>query len=162
LRTLSKKQKATVAGLTLLALSGTGSLAYAYWTTNGSGAGSATAGTTAPGDAIVLTQSGTTTGMFPGGAPVNIDLTATNPAAFNQTVGEVAIAPTYPAACPAANWTLVNNVDAGSFGAAGVLTPGQTSTPVTVGTLALNETGVNQDACKLSVPTFAFTSAAGA
>jgi hypothetical protein len=158
---MNKKRLAAATAAAFLLIGG-GTVAYAYWTTGGSGTGSATAGSTAVSDEIQLVQSGSTTGMYPGGPAVDINITAHNPAAFKQVVGEVTITPSYPAACPAANWTLVNDTDAGSFGAAGLLTPGQTSAAVKVGSIALNETGVNQDSCKSVVPTFAFASAAGA
>jgi len=152
MRTLSK---ATIAlGTAALAVAGTG-VAYAYWTTQGSGSGSATSGTTVAADAIQLTQDVAIAGLYPGGPAADIVVKALNPADFHQVVGEVTVTPTYPALCPAANWTLVNDADA-----FGDLAPDATNTLV-VGTIALNETGVNQDACKSVMPTFVLSSAAG-
>lgn len=152
MRNHSKLTVAIAAGAALVAGTGT---AYAYWTTQGSGTGEATAGTTAAGDAIQLTQDTPITGLYPGGPAADIVVTATNPAAFHQVVGEVTVTPTYPAACPASNWTLVNADDA-----FGNLAPAGESTQ-TVGTIRLNETELNQDSCKGAVPTFAFSSAGG-
>jgi len=150
MRTYPKLTVAIAAGAAVVASAGA---AYAYWTTQGSGSGSATSGTTASTDAIRLTQDTPITGLYPGGPAANIVVKATNPAAFRQVVGEVTISPAFPEACPAANWTLVNAAD--EFGN---LAPGADRT-LTVGTIALNETGVNQDACKSVTPTFAFSSA---
>ena len=48
--------------VTSLAISG---IAFAYWTTTGSGTGSATTGTAA---SVVVKQTGTPTGLYPGGS----------------------------------------------------------------------------------------------
>lgn len=152
MRTFSK---ATIALATAaLAVAGTG-VAYAYWTTQGSGTGSASSGTTVAADAIQLSQDVVVDGLYPGGPAADIVVKATNPADFHQVVGEVTVTPTYPTACPAANWTLVNAADA-----FGDLAPGASNT-LTVGTIALNETGLNQDLCKSVTPTFVLSSAAG-
>ena len=152
MRTHSKLTVVIAAGAAVVASTG---VAYAYWTTQGSGTGEATAGTTATADAIILEQTTAIAGLYPGGPAADIVVKATNPADFHQVVGEVTVTPTYPAACPEENWTLTNGDD--SYGD---LAPNGEATDV-VGTIALNETGVNQDACKSVTPTFAFSSAAG-
>jgi len=65
LRTLSNKQKATVAAVTLLTLGGAGGLAYAYWTQSGSGVGTAATDTTA---SVTVNQTSTVTALYPGQA----------------------------------------------------------------------------------------------
>jgi hypothetical protein len=160
MRTLNRKQK-TVAALAIgaLGVAGTG-VAYAYWTTSGSGSGSATSGTTAEGDAIQLSQTTPIAGLYPGGPSADIVVKAVNPAAFDQVVGEVTVTPTWPAACGSSNWTLVNAPDAFGLLQAANDTASDEATNV-VGTIALNETGLNQDTCRSVTPTFAFASAAG-
>ncbi len=76
MRALSKKQKATVAGITLLALTGTGGLAYAYWTQGGSGTGTAASDTTVD---VVVNQTGVLTAMYPGQGTQPLSGTFTNP-----------------------------------------------------------------------------------
>jgi hypothetical protein len=157
MRSFSKKKAALVATTALaVGLAGTG-IAYAYWTTTGAGTGSATAGAPSETDRIQLVQSVPVTGLYPGGDAVAIMVTAHNPAAFNQMVGQVTVTATYPTNCGATNWALANADD--SFGNVGA---GKTSLAQSVGTIALNETGVNQDACQGAVPTFSFSSASGA
>lgn len=148
----SKKLAAVAAGAVLL--TGTG-VAYAYWTTSGSGDASVTAGTAVAADDIVLTQSGVDDELYPGGPAADIEVTAHNPALFDQYVGEVTATPTYPDACDADNWTWTPN-DADVYG---VVDAGLTSDPYSVGTLALDETGQDQDSCKDAEVTFVLVSA---
>src|SRR3954469_10280026 len=71
---------AGVAGLVLLS----GSAAYAYWTTGGSGTATATAGTTA-----AVTITGTVTGtVYPGGS-FTVNFTATNPNNAAVAIGTI-------------------------------------------------------------------------
>jgi len=158
MRNLSTKAKLVVvaaAGGTL-AMSG---VAYAYWTTTGSGTGSATAGTTAATDKIELTQVGTLTGFYPGSTAQSVMVKAHNPAAFSQKVGNVTVSVAAVGSCAADNWTVVDSAD--SFG---VLTADETSDAEgqEVATIKLRESGANQDACKGVSPVLTFTSAAGA
>jgi hypothetical protein len=53
-----------------------GAIAYAYWTQGGVGSGSATAGTTT---AITVNQTGSPTGLYPGGPAATLAGTFTNP-----------------------------------------------------------------------------------
>ena len=152
------KHKAFVASVTVFAvLVAVG--AYAYWTNGGSGSGSAASGTNA---AITVTQTTTPAGLFPGGAAVSLagefDNTNDGPVHVNEvnaTIGAIT-GPniTVGTPCTAADYTL------GGF-------------PVTVnddipvgtgvgawtgGTIAMVETGVNQDGCKGATITINYTS----
>ena len=160
MRKLTTAQKATAAiAIGALGVAGTG-VAYAYWTTSGSGSGSATSGTTAAADAIQLSQTTAIAGLYPGGPAADIVVKAVNPASFDQVVGEITVTPTWPAACGSSNWTLVNADDA--FGLLQESNSGTTDEATNVvGTIKLNETGLNQDTCRSVTPTFALASAAG-
>ena len=155
MRNLSKKAKTIIAGAAIAGLASTG-VAYAYWTTTGSGVGGATAGAPVVADKIELVQSSTITGLYPGGPAADIMVTAHNPAAFDQVVGQVTVIPSYPGACDTPNWTLVPVTNA--FGNVG---HGATHSALKVGTIKLNETGANQDLCQGVSPTFAFSSLIG-
>jgi hypothetical protein len=90
---MNKNKKRVVIGATVaaLALSGTG-VAYAYWTTSGTGEGSATAGTTE--NFTVNNQSTTATLLTPGGPSATASFKVHNPGtgvqAFSQVVVSVA------------------------------------------------------------------------
>lgn len=158
MRKLSMKAKVVVIGVSgaTLAVSG---VAYAYWTTQGSGTGSATAGDTVAADIIQLTQVGTLSGFYPGSTAQSVMVKAHNPAAFSQKVGNVTVSVAAVGSCAADNWTVVDSGD--SFG---VLLPGATSADAgqAVATIQLRESGANQDACKGVSPVLTFTSASGA
>jgi hypothetical protein len=155
MRTITTKAKATIAAGVVITAAVSG-VAYAYWTTSGSGSGSASSGTTQAEDALRLTQDKAVTDLYPGGPAGDIVVRAANPAAFDQVVGDVTVKATYPVDCPADNWKLTNATDS-----MGTLKPSE-STATVVGTIALTETGANQDACKSVTPTLSFTSAPGA
>ncbi len=148
--------KIAAVALGAVAVTGTG-VAYAYWTTAGAGVGSATAGTAQEADRIKLLQPERNGGFYPGGSAQDVLITATNPAAFNQVVGEVTVTLTSnDTDCAADNWRLENVADA-----FGNVAPGATTAPQKVATLQLRETGVQQDGCKDSVPVLTFASAGG-
>ena len=158
MRAVSMKTKLIAVGVGAATL-GVSGVAYAYWTTQGSGTGSATAGDTVTADKISLTQVGTLTGFYPGSTAQNVVVKATNPAAFSQKVGNVTVVVGAVGDCAASNWDVVDSADA-----FGILGAGATSDAAgqTVATIALKETGANQDACKGVSPVLTFTSAAGA
>lgn len=147
--------KKKIAGLALgaVALTGTG-VAYAYWTTTGTGSGTATAGQPVTTDVVTIAQSAAPIGLYPGAAPADISVTATNPAAFDQFVGAITAIPAYPSTCDSSNWTYT-----AAANSIGLLGKGATSAVTKVGTLKLDETGKNQDGCKTAQVTFKFTSA---
>ena len=65
-----------VGAAALVAVLALGGLAFAYWTQGGSGSGSSTAGTTS---AITVNQTGTPSGLYPGGPAAALSGTFTNP-----------------------------------------------------------------------------------
>ena len=66
-------------------------IAYAYWTQLGAGTGSASTGTTV---AVVVNQTNTVTGLFPGGPAQALSGDFDNPNAAAVTVGQVSAAVT--------------------------------------------------------------------
>jgi hypothetical protein len=158
MRSFSMKTKVVALGVGVATV-GLSGVAYAYWTTQGSGTGSATAGSDVAADKISLTQVGTLTGFYPGSTAQNVVVKASNPAAFSQKVGNVTVVVGTVGGCASTNWDVVDSAD--SFG---ILAAGATSDAAgqTVATIALKETGVNQDACKGVSPVLTFSSASGA
>lgn len=148
LRTLSKKQKVTVAAVTLLGLSGTGGLAYAYWTTTGAGTGSAA--NAAGNGTITLSASWAAAALYPGGSQT-VTFTATNAGATDLRVGTVSLDPTTPftvdaghAGCVLTDFSLPSVLQ-------DVTVPAGATNQVlpNTGTLSFANDAVNsQDACK--------------
>lgn len=138
---------AVVAGLALIAaIAG-----YAYWTTTGSGTGSAAAGTTT----AVTLHASFTDGIYPGGTrSVSFTADSTNPGSVR--VGTVHLASvTFDAGhsgCSAADFTMpdvVENADVPN--GSGTALPNN-------GTLTFADTASNQDACKNATITLNLTS----
>ena len=147
------KKVAVVLGAGAIAVAGSG-MAFAYWTTTASGVGTAGAGTNASDAALVITESTTPSGLVPGGAAQPVKVTVNNIASYSQSVGSISATPTYPDACPAANWTVTPQTNTGATLAAHTV-----SSEITVATVALNDlgTGVNQNGCKTASVSFAFS-----
>jgi hypothetical protein len=76
MRKFSKKQT-VVTGIVAVALVGTGTAAFAYWTSQGKGTGSAT--TAAEAATLVVEQTTSPKGMFPGDANQDLVIKVTNP-----------------------------------------------------------------------------------
>jgi hypothetical protein len=143
---LTRKSKLILAGIATIAI--TGGSAIAYWTTSGTGSGSATVGTST---AVTVVQTGTIAALTPGSTPQAINFTITNPAATNQTISSVAISITGVTGpnitgslpCTAADFDLVQpNATYGD------LTPGAHPYSPSGATLQLLNTASNQDGCK--------------
>jgi len=155
MRKLNKKVAAV--GIGAVALTGTG-VAYAYWTTSGSGSGSAATGTSS---AVTVEQTGAAiTGLVPGGTAKPVAFSVTNPVATPQHVTTItfaikganntiwsARADQDKPACTANDFTLVQPT-----WSARDLTANEVVNAADA-TIALNNTGLNQDNCKnVSVP----------
>ena len=83
------KQKKGIAALAAVAVVAIGAIgAYAYWTTTGSGTGSAGVGTSTP---LTITQLGSVSNLVPGGPAQDIDFRVANGASFNQYVTGVTV-----------------------------------------------------------------------
>jgi hypothetical protein len=144
--------------------------AYAYWTTDGSGTGTATVGT----DADNLVLHGSTTGsLYPDGPGVPVTFTVDNPSNFDQSVSKIHLdgieacsAPysgitcggTVIATCGSINDGSVANAGTADFYMADVNVPPATDGNIqanavaqllaTGGMLVMNNTSSNQDSCK--------------
>jgi hypothetical protein len=135
---------ALLATLTVVVFSAIG--AYAYFTANGSGTGSATVGSVSG-----ITLAGTITGdLYPGGAPAGVSVLVTNPGSGAQTVGTIHLdSITADAGHPTC---VVSSSGAGAaFTMADIavntnLAAGASTTKT--GSLQMNDTGVSQNGCQ--------------
>lgn len=149
-------------GLKIAALAGglvlVGGVAFAYWTQGGTGTGSASTGDTAD---ITVNQTSTVAGLAPGlpaqtlsgnfdnpnGGPVYVTSVTASISSVVKAVG----APS--GTCTAADYTLSGaTMPVGAEVASG---PAQGSWGGA--TLAFNDTGANQDACKGATVNLAYT-----
>jgi|tagenome__1003787_1003787.scaffolds.fasta_scaffold20077380_2 hypothetical protein len=148
MRKLNKKQKIVAVGTAaVVGVVGAGA-AYAYWTTSGSGQGAATTGAETP---VIIEQSGSVLGLTPGGKPQALDFTIRNPANGTQYVSAIKVTlasvskdgVTPAVGCSVDDFVLVQP------NAINLAVPaGRTAVPASGGTIAMKETGQNQDACK--------------
>jgi hypothetical protein len=150
------RKKSLVVGIVAASL--LGGSALAYWTTTGSGTGSAAVGNSSLVTVAQLPTAGYVA-MTPGDSPQSINFSITNSAATNQTISSVVISiasvtgGTGTPVCTAADFTLVQPT-----AAYGDLSPG--THPYIGGgsgaTLAMKNTALNQDACKTATVNLAF------
>jgi hypothetical protein len=142
-----RKIGAAVSMLALVAAAG----AYAYWTQGGTGSGSATAGTTSN---ITVNQTSTVTGLYPGGPAASLSGNFDNPNSSPVTISSVTAAVTSvsPAGCATGNFSI-----GGSAGPISNIPSGTGVGSWSGLTIALAETGVNQDVCKGAVATISYT-----
>jgi ABC-type glycerol-3-phosphate transport system substrate-binding protein len=161
-QTNTKKHKRTkrIAVLALAAgLVVAGGAAFAYWTTGGTGTGSAATGNVA---GITINQTSTITGLYPGGPAVALagDFTNGNSGPVHVNQVTVAVDPAFSAkadttkpACTAADFTVTQ--------------PGLTNADIASGThvggwsgatVKLLNSATNQDNCKSVTVPFVFTS----
>src|SRR5690242_5894771 len=142
---LSRRQK-IAASATALVLIGSGTAAFAYWTTAGSGNG--TASTSAGAPSLVVTQASAPTNMAPGvpagGVSATVKNTAVNSAYVTKVVVSIESVTGGQGACSADDYTLDG---ATMTNGAGDLAAGATAT-FSGATLGFNNTAANQDGCK--------------
>jgi hypothetical protein len=151
-RFLSKKVVAVgvTAGLALGVAGG----AFAFWTQGGSGTGSATTGDTDP---ITVNELVSASDLYPGGPaqPLSGDFDNPNPGVTH--IGDVTAAlGTLPAGCDESDFTIDNSGTTNS----GTLTQGNGVGSWSGITIQMNETGLNQDACKTATIPLVYTLAA--
>lgn len=130
-------------------------IAFAYWSTLGSGTGTAGVGTD---EGVSVTQDSTITGLAPGGAAQAINFTVTNDSASTPVdIKSVVIGfGSFAAGCSAADFTLVQPtkpsvgtpLSIAPSGSLAFTSDGSGSTGGTGASIAMNNTGSNQDACK--------------
>jgi hypothetical protein len=141
------KNRTTVVALTALLVVIGGSLAFAYWTSTGSGSGSATTGTSS--NFTVSSTAATGVSLKPGVGQQTVTFTVHNPSTASQTLSLVAAT---VAKTDGTAWTAVTGCSAADYT---VGTPTITYGPIlasgdAVGmvTLTMNNLPTNQDACK--------------
>lgn len=152
------KKRAIVILAGIVAASGVGSLAFAYWTETGGGTGSASTGTTAH---VTVTQTSTVTGLYPG-ATAALAGTINNgnsssvklAGGLDASVTDVTRAGSSIAGSCDPSWFTVTGgpVDVGST-VSGSGTLGFNGLTLTFTNLA----GTNQDACKSATPVITYT-----
>jgi hypothetical protein len=141
-----KKKTVAIAIVGVVILGGS-LAAYAYWTTTGSGSGSATTGTTS---AITAVQTSTISGLRPGGSAQTLSGNFTNTSNSGGTVyvtsvtASIASVTPLSGTCTASDYTLSNAVM--TVGADVIAGTGVGSW--TGATLAFNNKVTNQDDCK--------------
>jgi hypothetical protein len=140
----NKKRRVLPVAIALMAIIALSGVAYAYWSSSGTGTGSATVGTS---ELLTAAQvGGPTTGLVPNGSTHNVVVTVHNPASFSQSFAAIAItvhAATLPAGCDPLWFPVVNP----TIGAPVVVGAGLTSAQYT-GTIAMTDSGTNQDVCQ--------------
>jgi hypothetical protein len=135
-----------------LALTAVGALviaaaAYAYFTSSGSGTATATVGTSS-----AVTLKGTVTGNLYPGSSSPVTLTVDNPSSGKQRVGTVTLEKITPDAGHASCSVVISGGNP-DFTMAEVVVnktfaPGNGQAVTPSGSLTMNDTGVNQDACQ--------------
>ena len=140
------RKRLTVFLVSILTITGAG-VAYAYWTSIGSGVGSATTGQSV---ALTITSQTAVGTLSPGSAGQTIDFSVTNPGEGTQylTAVTVAIADATGTAWVPTGTCLLADYTAtiSTAPVAGAIAPGA-SVPG-VATVTLTNTGANQDDCQ--------------
>lgn len=144
----STKKTVAVAALVVVLLSGA-TVAYAYWSTSGSGTGTATTGTST---GVTAVQTSTVSNIAPGSAAQTLsgNFTNTNSGPVYVTSVTVSIASVTKAGgapagtCDATDYTLTG----ATMSVAAEVPAGTAQGSWTGATLAFNDKGTLQDACK--------------
>jgi hypothetical protein len=121
--------------------------AYGYFTTSGSGTGTASVGTSS-----AVTLHGTVTGSLYPGSSSSVSFTVDNPSSGSQRVNTISLASITADAGHSGCSTAISGGNPDFTMAAVVVNktfaPGNGQAVTPTGTLTMNETGVNQDACQ--------------
>lgn len=142
---ITKKRALLALGCTLTLALAAG--AYAYFTSNGSGTGTASVGT-----ASAVTLHGTVTSSLYPGSSSPVSFTVDNPSAGSQRVGTITLSSiTVDSGHSACSSAISGGNPDFSMPAVTVnktFAPGNGQAVTQNGTLTMNETGTNQDACQ--------------
>lgn len=141
----------------------TGTIAFAFWSSLGTGSGAASVGTDA---GVTVSQSNVVAGLVPGGAAQPIDFTVTNTstsAAVSITSVVIGFG-SFPSGCSVADFTLVQPtkpsvvvpVAIEPSASSAFTSGGSGATGATGASIAMRNTSVNQDACKLATVTLTY------
>ena len=141
------KQKKGIVALAAVVVVAIGAIgAYAYFTSTGSGAGSATVGTSS----TVNLSSPLVGTLYPGSGTVPVTVTINNPGTGSQLVGTISGTVTDQAGCLGA-WFTVAPIAYNAQVAGG-------ASPTAATTVAMNNLAVNQDPCQGLTMAIAWTS----
>ncbi|MFC8503366.1 hypothetical protein ACFUC1_13465 [Pedococcus sp. NPDC057267] len=154
---LNRRQR-IAAGVTALVLVGSGTAAFAYWSSTGSGSGT---GSTTAGDSNLSITGGVSTALYPGQAGQDFTATVTNNAANNaQVAGLTAYVTTDKTGCDGSDFSINN-----STGAASPVTLNWMAVDLasgksqdSVNTIQFVDKATNQDACKGATLTLHYAS----
>lgn len=143
----SLNRKRVIIGLAGVCVVAIAAVAYAYFTSTGSGTATATVGTSS-----AVTIKGTVSGNLYPGSSSTVTLTVDNPSSGKQRVGTVSLekitADAGHSTCSVVttggnpDFTMADVVVNKTYG------PGNGQAVTPTGTLTMNDTGVNQDACQ--------------
>lgn len=130
-----------------------GGVAFAFWTSSGTGEGTAAAGTT---DSVDIEQVAAIAGLYPGGPGQPISIEIANPNDSDVSIGDVTatVSGTDKVGCTADDFAISGPVYEGGTIAGGATQPAAGATISMV-----NDTERNQDACKGASVTLEFTAA---
>ena len=153
---MRKYSKRTVAAGTVAALAVSG-VALAYWTTTGSGTGTAATGDVVP---VVVNQTSAITGLAPGAAPVALSGNFNNPnggavyiGSVTATVARVSQAAGAVGTCSADDYVITGTAPVNAE-----VAPGNEQGSWSGLKLAFNNKGaVNQDGCKGATVSLSYT-----
>src|ERR1019366_9229319 len=138
----TKKSKTIMADAAIVGLASAG-VAYAYWTTSGTGSTTATTGTVV---GITVNETTSATNLYPGGPAQPLAGTFTDSNAGAGYVASVTAAlGTLPTGCLPADFTIAGTALVGANVAAGTGVGSWSGLTIT-----MNNTGVSQNACKAS------------
>ena len=142
-----QNRKRVLIGLASVCVLAVAAAAYAYFTSTGSGTATATVGTSS-----AVTIKGTVSGNLYPGSSSTVTLTVDNPSSGKQRVGTVSLekitADAGHSTCSVVttggnpDFTMADVVVNKTYG------PGNGQAVTPTGTLTMNDTGVNQDACQ--------------
>jgi hypothetical protein len=152
IRSLMRKRMAVGAAVAIFAVGGV--VAYAYWTGGGSGTGTATASTPA---SLTVNQTGAAvTGVFPGGPSKSLSGTFNNPNPGPVYVANVTatVSSTSAGGCSASDFVIT-----GTATVAAEIPAGNGQGTWSGLSIAMTDTGSNQDACKGATINIAYTAA---
>jgi hypothetical protein len=139
---LTKKPKAIIVGAAIVGLASAG-VAYAYWTTSGTGSATATTGTVV---GITVNETTSATNLYPGrpAQPLAGNFNNSNAGAVYVASVTAALG-TLPTGCLPADFTIAGTALVGANVASGTGVGSWSGL-----TIAMNNTGVSQNACKAS------------
>ncbi len=142
-----QSRKRVLIALASLCVLAVAAAAYAYFTTTGSGTATATVGSSS-----AVTLKGTVTGNLYPGSSSPVTLTVDNPSSGKQRVGTISLEKITPDAGHASCSVVITGGNP-DFTMADVVVnktyaPGNGQAVTPNGSLAMNDTGVSQDACQ--------------